>query len=419
MGSVRARGDSGKLFIDFRANGERHRELTALDDTPENRKRLLKLLARIESDIGRGSFDYGKYFPDSPKLRDSVPGQRTGDRPARPPMRPISGSPALAVPAASVPQLKDFATTWFSQMSIEWRESYKATVQQIVDAHLIPRFGTVVVSEIRREDILTFRSDLAKSPGRKPGSTLSARRINAILLVLRQILNEAADRFQFVTPGQKLKPLKLRKSDIQPFSLDEVHRLLATVRADFRDYLIVRFFTGMRSGEIDGLKWKYVNFERRQILVRETIVHGREEYTKTDQSQRDIRMAQIVFDALQRQAVATRSVSEYVFCTHTGAPIDATNFCKRVWYPLLGYLELAPRRPYQTRHTAATLWLAAGENPQWIAMQLGHADTSMLFKVYARFVPNLTRQDGSAFDQLMLQAGLGGTVQVPEPEDSS
>jgi integrase len=45
--------------------------------------------------------------------------------------------------------------------------------------------------------------------------------------------------------------------------------------------------------------------------------------------------------------------------------------------------------------------LAAGETPEWIARQLGHASTEMLFRVYSRYVPNLTRQDGSAMDRLL------------------
>jgi len=66
-------------------------------------------------------------------------------------------------------------------------------------------------------------------------------------------------------------------------------------------------------------------------------------------------------------------------------------------------LGFKPRRPYQSRHTAATLWLAAGENPEWIARQMGHTSTEMLFTVYSRFVPNLTRRDGSAFEKLLQQ----------------
>jgi integrase len=50
------------------------------------------------------------------------------------------------------------------------------------------------------------------------------------------------------------------------------------------------------------------------------------------------------------------------------------------------------------------MWLAAGENPEWIARQLGHTTTEMLFRVYSRFIPNLTRKDGSAFDRLVSAA---------------
>ena len=62
--------------------------------------------------------------------------------------------------------------------------------------------------------------------------------------------------------------------------------------------------------------------------------------------------------------------------------------------PRFFLLGLEARRAYQTRHTAATLWLAAGENPEWIARQLGHSNTEMLFRVYSRYVPDVTRRDG-------------------------
>lgn len=180
--------------------------------------------------------------------------------------------------------------------------------------------------------------------------------------------------------------------------------ILDTIRADFRDYFTVRFFTGMRTGEVDGLKWKYVDLENRLLLIRETVVNGEDEYTKTDGSQRDIRMSQIVFEALKRQQAATGTLSEYVFCNRLGRPLDHKNITNRVWYPLLRHLGLKKRRPYQCRHTAATLWLAAGEAPEWIARQLGHTTTEMLFRVYSRYVPNLTRRDGSAFERLITGA---------------
>jgi len=71
-------------------------------------------------------------------------------------------------------------------------------------------------------------------------------------------------------------------------------------------------------------------------------------------------------------------------------------------------LDIAYRRPYNTRHTCATLWLASGESPEWAARQLGHANTQMLFSVYSRYVPNLTRNDGSAFERLLASTGAAG-----------
>jgi integrase len=108
----------------------------------------------------------------------------------------------------------------------------------------------------------------------------------------------------------------------------------------------------------------------------------------------------------------------YVFCNSAGEPLDTANVTKRVWYPLLRHLDLEPRRPYETRHTTATLWLAAGETPEWIARQLGHASTEMLFRVYSRFVPNLTRRDGSAVDRLLNATFASGRAlnDTPDPE---
>jgi integrase len=232
---------------------------------------------------------------------------------------------------------------------------------------------------------------------------LSAKRINTVMGLLRQILNEAADRFDFITSFRNIKRLRQIKSDVEPFTLHEVQTIVARVRPDFKNYYTVRFFTGLRTGEIDGLKWEYVDFARREILIRETIVLGEEDTTKTDGSQREIQMSQIVYDALIDQATATRKLSKYVFCNAQGNHLDHDNVTKRVWYPLLRHLGLSKRRPYQTRHTAATLWLAAGENPLWIARQLGHVGTEMLFKVYGRYVPNLTARDGSAFERLLLR----------------
>lgn len=415
MASIRKRPDNGLLFIDVRINGQRCREQTALPDTPANRKRLQKLLERMEADQQAGTFDYAKYFPGSRMALKLAVQQAVS------PVAESGAVPSTAMVLAAAayrPSFKDFASTWVEENAVAWRRSHRRTVDDILNGHLLPAFGEKAVDGITKQDILAFRSSLAKVRGRK-ADTLSPKRINAIMAPLRQILNEAADRFEFNTPFRNIKPLKVPRSDVEPFTLEEMQSILNAVRKDYRNYYTVRFLTGTRTGEIDGLKWQYVDFEHRLILVRETIVCGEEDTTKTESSQRDIQMSQRVYDALQEQAKVTRGKSVYVFCTSEGKPLDHNNVTKRVWYPLLRYLGLKERRPYQTRHTAATLWLASGENPLWIAQQLGHASTEMLFKVYGRFVPNLTRQDGSAFERLLRQSGAYAAPTSPEPTESA
>jgi len=414
MPSIRSRTDNSLLFFEFRFQGERCREQTLLPDTPANRKKLEKVLAKIESEIHAGTFVYANYFPNSKALK------RLGrSAAAAAPETPVAQAVTAAVDTVvrevgpATPLFLAFANQWVDEHSIEWRRSHIRSLLSTLNSRLIPHFGGKAVGQITKSDILAFRATLAKVKGRGEKEGLSPKRINEIIGLLNQIMAEAADRFEFTSPTTNIKRLRLRKTDVDPFSLTDVQRILATVRADYKQYFVTRFFTGMRTGEVHGLKWKYVDFELRVIRVRETFVLGEDEYTKTDGSQRDIQMSQPVFDALQAQYEATGKLSEYVFCNLLGTPLDNKNFSDRIWYPLLRHLGLEKRRPYQMRHTAATLWLASGEAPEWIARQLGHTSTEMLFRVYSRYVPNLTRQDGSAMERLLAsQMSTGALVPI-------
>jgi len=418
MGSIRTLSGRGTLFMDFRYRGQRCREYTALDDTPANRKRLEKAMAKIEADIESGTFDYAATFPSS---RNAATPRTESPSAAAPLPATAVASAAAQSTAAPTPSFRDFTAQWLSDHQVEWRRSHIKVLNSTLNGHLLPAFGDKPVGCITKSDILAFRTALAALPGRI-GDKLSNKRINGILAPLRQILNEAADRFGFVSPTASMKPLRVRKTDVEPFTLDQVQQMLGVVRPDYHDYFTTRFFTGMRTGECHGLKWKYIDFANRLILIRETFVLGEDEYTKTDSSQRDIQMTQVVYDALKRQHEATGKLGEYVFCNRDGKPLDNKNFSDRVWYPLLRHLGLNPRRPYQMRHTAATLWLASGEAPEWIARQLGHSSTEMLFRVYSRFVPNQTRRDGSAIDRLLatrFASGAGTPPQAQPPPGES
>lgn len=313
---------------------------------------------------------------------------------------------------ADTPLYAVFAETWFAENEVLWRNSHTSTVRSTLNRHLIPHFGETPVAEITKEQTLRVRSKIAKLKGRG-NKTLAPKTVNRIVQIHSQIMAEAAERYHFSDPTERIKRMRQPRVDINPLSLEEAQLVINNVRPDYRDYMIIRLFTGLRTGELHGLQWKYIDFERRQILIRETLVRGEIEYTKTDGSQREVDISGIVYEALKRQEKTTRQRSDFVFCNRDGEPLDLNNVTNRIWYPLLDRLGLERRRPYQTRHTAATIWLGAGENPEWVARQLGHTNTEMLFKTYSRYIPNLTRTDGAAMDQL-LAANI--TVSAPSKQ---
>ena len=403
MAKVRVQPETGTLYLDFFYRGVRCREQTTLEDTAANRRQVESLLRRIEKEIKHGLFDYGATFPNSPRaLRFAMDATQSGaGNDGR-----AAGLPSEANP---LPTFSDFAELWFQEKQPEWRESHQRGVRDIVDAYLLPRFGSTTIDAIRRPDVLAFRAELVDHEGRR--GKLGPARINKILCFCRQILNEAADRFEFSPAFRGVKSLKQKRTEVDPFSLEEVGMIRDTIRADYRDYISVRFLTGMRSGEINGLRWRNVDLEQGLILVRETQSGGElQDWAKNAGSIRDIPIVPQVREILQRLREKCDDDEQYVFTSPRGGPVDGHNFTNRVWYPLLRYLGLKKRRPYQTRHTTATLMLASGENPEWIARVMGHTTTQMLFTVYSRYVPNLTRQDGRAF------AGVLNEAKAPDAE---
>ena len=387
MASINSR--NGNLYVDFRYIGQRCREQTLLADTKPNRKRLENFVSKMQAEIQLGSFRYENYFPQSKKLEQ---------------FQSLELMRSTNSHKDSNSGFDYFSRVWLEEKKPEWRCSQITNVENILKIYLLPHFGNVPLNTINKAKIMAFRGNLVKEGNN--GRLLSASRINHIMTPLRMVITEASERFDFENPWKNIKPLSVPKSNVSPFTLEEVMLIIDNVRVDYKPYFTVRFFTGMRTGEIDGLPWKNIDFERRQIVIDQAIVGGVIGDTKTSGSNRIIHMNQLVYDALIEQQSFTKHRSEFVFSTKAGTPLSHRNVTKRVWYPLLRYLELDIRNPYQSRHTAATLWLAAGESPEWIAAQMGHSNTKMLFTVYSRYVPNLTRQDGSALDKLLIARGI-------------
>jgi integrase len=224
MASIRQH--RGRLLIDYREDGTRQRVYTKFDDTPENRAALEGVARQVDAALASGG-----------NVKAVL--ERAGllhPAPAMPAATDTTTQPAVQAAVARVagPLLSAFGEQWFGEFKVGWRKSYAVTVRGILDQHLLPRLGAMAVSAITRAQILELRAHLSTLKGRRAGTSLSPARINTVMLILRQILQEAADRYEFTMPMARLKPLKVPKSHVDPFTLDEAQLLINSVREDYR-----------------------------------------------------------------------------------------------------------------------------------------------------------------------------------------
>jgi integrase len=149
-----------------------------------------------------------------------------------------------------------------------------------------------------------------------------------------------------------------------------------------------------------ALKWSAI--DERFIYIELSRVRRLEKTElKTPESSRQLELrpsVKTILDAQRKQMY--RFQTPYVFLNIYGGPLHQ-NALHEVWMRAMKKSGLEYRRMYETRHTFASWALAAGESPGWVARTLGHVDTSMLYRTYGRFIPNLTRQDGSALEVLL------------------
>lgn len=379
-------------MFDFIYQGIRYRESTGLRDTPDNRKRCRHEAARIESDIALGEFDYLRHFPHG-NQRHRFTAKPTGDL-----------------------SFQDFAlNVWLPHMQTKLRESTAHEYHRILTVRVFPQIGAVRLADMQPEHLDRLTNYLKSLPGN--AGKLSPRRINIILLRVRQVLDLAFDRdYLDKNPHRWISLQEERRPRIDPFSFEERHRFLAHVPQPahgmrkacphfWRHYFIVAFDTGMRPSEQMALRWapdpdhpatsSYVDVTHQKICIGQGWVRGKATTLKTAASYREIDLLPTVAQALAAQAASVSSL--WVFPNADGGRLNLDNLRHRIWYPTLQRAGLRPRDLYQCRHTFASLMLQAGEDPAWVARMLGHTTAKMLYERYHRFIQHRTRRDGALY----------------------
>lgn len=194
-------------------------------------------------------------------------------------------------------------------------------------------------------------------------------------------------------------PPRPTKPEIKSLSAEQVKTLLAAARGDRLEALyVLAVTTGMRIGEMFGLKWSDVNLGAGTLQVRRTMApDGTANPPKTASSRRTVRLSRLAIRALSGHP----RTAEWVFASAARTPIGVCNFHKNSWRPLLQRAGLPHARVHDLGHTAATLMLSRGVPVKVVSEMLGHADVSTTLSIYAHVLPDMQGGAAQAMDDLL------------------
>ncbi len=357
---------SGKatIRIRFYYKGMECRETINLEVTKSNISYATRLRAEIINRIARNNFHYEEFFPNSKNL------VRLGLSPTKVKFGKL---------------LDDFLLR--AKDTLEW-SSYSG-YKKVADTHLYPAFGEMMIQDLKPAVLRAWIGGLNRT----------AKTIANIMLPLRAVIGQALnDELIDSNPFDKIVVSKLinkqtKKSNfkVDPFDRQEIGRILESAHhQQIRNLFQFAFFSGLRTSELIGLEWSDVDWLRGMLRVTRAVVKKRVKQPKTEAGQRNVLLLPPAVLALESQKDYTFGTSERIFYNpSTGRPWDTDHQIRRTaWIPALKKASVRYRNPYQTRHTFASMLLSAGENPMWVATQMGHVDMEMVMRTYGKWIPD-------------------------------
>ncbi len=287
-----------------------------------------------------------------------------------------------------------------------------ANYRSQVKEHIIPALGRVKLIALTAAHVQSFYRS-------KMDSGLSPASVRYIHAVLHRALKQAV-RWSLVprNAAEAVDLPKLRRKEVSVLSPEEAKRFLETARGDrFEALYVLAITSGLRQGELLGLKWSDVDLEKGILQIRRQLQRMRDgsglAFLPTKNSKgRTIRLGPLATEALashwERQAaekLVLGEVHEYkdlVFVTTIGTPVDAQNIVNRSFKPLLREAGLPNNiRFHDLRHTCATLMLSQGVNPKVAQERLGHADISMTMNTYSHVLSDMQTEAATAIEEAL------------------
>lgn len=364
-----------RLYIDFVKRGKRVRLATGLKASAENRRFVLKHFAEFAAGKKDELLALHKDFVDGEFDKATLPKSEKARRAA------VKKGEECYFIASLLDELVAEKQTF---KRFYTHQLYKGGANTLLE--FCETCKIYDVREITREfckGFLKFCVDKNYTKGT----------INAKFCVLYELLKSAFDK-ELIEKNPYFKPnftsadLKASK-ELKAFNFEQVQGLIKAAQGELKSYLIIAFFTGMRKGEILGLKFADLDFDKEIIKVQRTRLHnGTTNAPKTANSRREVLMLPPVKDELKRLKAAARGDEGFIFA-------KSDEFYAGKFRALCESYELHGWTLYETRHSFASIMLQKGEEALWVSKMLGHKNLAVTLQFYAAFLPdkNITRAE--------------------------
>lgn len=283
-----------------------------------------------------------------------------------------------------------------------------AVEESLMRVHVVSYFGRRSLGSITQTDVQGFVSDLE-------AKGLASSTIRQAYLLVAGVFSSAVESGVLGrSPCRGIKMPRDRNDEPRYLSAGEVAELVSKVDGRYQTMVLAAAYTGMRFGELAGLRVRDLDLLKARVTVRKTLseVRGVVSLTdpKTAASKRQIALPAFLVERIALHlAEYPAGPDGYVFASPEGLPIRRTNFRRRVWIPAVVASVGLPLRFHDLRHTHAAMLIAQGEHPKTIQTRLGHASISTTLDIYGHLMEGL---DAAAADRLDGQYTAARAAQV-------